>query len=147
MNTKNLMSTLAATLVVASTGAGLLAQDAPSPAPLTDQQLQRIRPIIQASQAEGARAQARLAECQRELEALYARYDLDDAAARKLQDEIVELQRRLLTTHHRMQIALRATVNAEQFDRLRRRLQQITAPSPAPDARPAAPPQRPARQP
>ena len=147
MNTKNLMTTLAATLVLASTTAWLLAQDATAPAPLTDQQLQRIRPIIQGTQAETARAQSRLAECQRELATLYARYDLDEAAARKLQDEIVELQRRLLTTHHRMQIALRATVNAEQFDRLRRRLEQMTAPSPAPDGRPVAPPQRPARQP
>jgi septal ring factor EnvC (AmiA/AmiB activator) len=148
MNTKNLMTTLAATLVVAFTTVWLPAQDATAPAPLTDQQLQRMRPIIQATQTETARTQARLAECQRELVTLYARYDLDEAAARKLQDEIVELQRRLLTSHHRMQKALRATVSQEQFERLRRRLELSSAPSPALDGRPTARPQRPsARQP
>jgi hypothetical protein len=96
---------------------------------LTEQQLERIRPIVQGTTAETARAQARLAECQRELAGLYARYELDEAAARKLQDEIVELQRGLLTAHHRMQKALRATVNAEQFERLRRRLEQLAVSS------------------
>jgi len=52
-----------------------------------------LRPIVQGTQHETARAQARLTECQRELAGLYARYELDEAAARKLQDEIVEIQR------------------------------------------------------
>ena len=131
MNLRRILTTLAATLVLASTTVWLLAQDQPAPAPLTEPQLQRIRPIVQGTQAATARDQARLAECQRELAGLYARYELDEAAARKLQDEIVDLQRQLLTSHHRMQKALRATVNAEQFERLRRRLEQAAAPSPA----------------
>jgi len=130
MNLRRILTTLAATLVLASTTVWLLAQNPPAPAPLTEQQLERIRPIVQGTQAETARAQARLAECQRELAGLYARYELDEAAARKLQDEIVDLQRQLLTAHHRMQKALRATVNAEQFERLRRRLEQAAAADP-----------------
>lgn len=130
MNLRRILRTLAATLVLASTTVWLPAQDQPAPAPLTEPQLQRIRPIVQGTQAETARAQARLAECQRELAGLYARYELDEAAARKLQDEIVDLQRQLLTAHHRMQKALRATVNAEQFERLRRRLEQAAAADP-----------------
>ncbi|HNQ87581.1 MAG TPA: hypothetical protein PKM73_02975 [Verrucomicrobiota bacterium] len=97
---------------------------------MTEQQLERIRPIVQGTTAETARAQARLAECQRELAGLYARYELDEAAARKLQDEIVDLRRQLLTAHHRMQKALRATVNAEHLERLRRRLEQAAAADP-----------------
>jgi chromosome segregation ATPase len=130
MNLRRILTTLAATLVLASTAVWLLAQVPPAPAPLTEQQLERIRPVIQGTTAETARTQARLAECQRELAALYARYELDEAAARKLQDEIVDLQRQLLTAHHRMQKALRATVNAEQFERLRRRLEQAAAADP-----------------
>jgi len=130
MNLRRILTTLATTLVLASTTVWLLAQVPPAPAPLTEQQRQRIRPVIQGTQAETARAQARLAECQRELAELYARYELDEAAARKLQDEIVDLQRQLLTSHHRMQKALRATVNAEQFERLRRRLEQAAAAGP-----------------
>jgi hypothetical protein len=125
MNAQRIHTALAATLLLVLTGLWLRAQDRPAPAPLTEPQLHRIRPIVQGTQAETARAQARLTECQRELATLYARYDLDEAAARKLQDEVVELQRRLLTAHHRMQKALRATVNAEQFERLRRRLEQM----------------------
>jgi len=128
MNPRRILTALAATLVLASTTVWLLAQDPPAPAPLTEQQLQRIRPVVQGTQAETARAQARLAECQRELAGIYARYELDEAAARQLQNEIVDLQRQLLTSHHRMQKALRATVNAEQFERLRRRLEQAAAP-------------------
>ena len=96
---------------------------------VTEAQLERIRPVIQRTQAETARLQTRLSECQRELAALYARYELDETAARKLQDEIVESQRQLLTAHHRMQHALRETLDAKQFERLRRRLEQALAPS------------------
>jgi len=135
MNSKWMIPLLATALVAGPATIWLLAQDAPPPAaaPLTDQQLQKIRPVIRGAQAETARRQNRLGECQRELAVLYARYDLDEAAARKLQDEIVELQRQLLTAHHRMQKALRASVDAAQFERLRRRLEQTSAPS-RPDA-------------
>jgi len=143
MNLRRILTTLAATLVLASTTVWLLAQNPPAPAPLTEQQLERIRPIVQGTQAETARAQARLAECQRELAGLYARYELDEAAARKLQDEIVDLQRQLLTAHHRMQKALRATVNAEQFERLRRRLEQAAAADPEASGQSTARPQIP----
>ena len=130
MNLRRILTTMAATLVVVSTSVWLLAQDQTVSPPLTEQQLQRIRPVVQGTQAETARAQARLAECQRELAGIYARYELDEAAARQLQNEIVDLQRQLLTSHHRMQKALRATVNAEQFERLRRRLEQAAAAAP-----------------
>jgi Spy/CpxP family protein refolding chaperone len=146
MNPQRIITALAATLVLASTTVWLLAQERFAPAPLTEQQLQRIRPIIQGTQAETTRAQTRLVECQRELAALYARYDLDEAAASKLREEIVDLQRQLLTSHHRLQKALRAVVTAEQFERLRRRLEQAATLHPAaggqPIERPEAPPTR-----
>jgi Spy/CpxP family protein refolding chaperone len=138
MNSKWMIPLLAAALVAGPTTVWLLAQETPPPAaaPLTEQQLQKIRPVIRGTQAETARAQTRLGECQRELAALYAHYELDEAAARKLQDEIVELQRQLLTAHHRMQKALRAVVTAEQFERLRRRLENPAAAAAKPDAKP-----------
>ena len=129
MNSKWMIPLLATLLVAGPTTAWLLAQAAPAPPPLTEAQLERIRPVIQRTQAETARLQTRLSECQRELAALYARYELDETAARKLQDEIVESQRQLLTAHHRMQHALRETLDATQFERLRRRLEQALAPS------------------
>jgi Spy/CpxP family protein refolding chaperone len=137
MNSKWMIPLLATALVASPTTAWLLAQDAPPPATpyLTEQQSKKISPIIRGTQAETARLQTRLAECQRELAALYARYELDEAAARKLQDEIVELQRQLLTAHHRMQKALRAVVTAEQFERLRRRLENAAAPAAKPEAK------------
>ena len=128
MNSKWIIPLLATALVAGPTTVYLLAQDAPPP--LTEAQLERIRPVMQRTQAETARLQTRLGECQRELTALYARYNLDEAAVGKLQDEIVELQRRLLIAHHRMQKVLRDTVEAAQFERLRRRLEQAAAPSP-----------------
>lgn len=140
MNSKPWMTIMAVILVAASTMLLIVAQDDPRPAPLTGQQLQRIRPMIRDTQAETARAQARLAECQRELTALYARYDLDETATRKLQEEIVELQRQLLTSHYRMQKVLRATVNAEQFEQLRRRLERAEASTSQGRAQPVAVP-------
>jgi Spy/CpxP family protein refolding chaperone len=150
MNSKWMIPLLATALVAGPTTVWLLAQDAPPPATpyLTEQQSKKISPIIRGTQAETARLQTRLGECQRELAALYAHYELDEAAARKLQDEIVELQRQLLTAHHRMQKALRAVVTAEQFERLRRRLEQAAALHSAVGGQPAARPEAsPPRQP
>jgi hypothetical protein len=123
-------------------------EHAPAPAPLTERQLQRIRPLARANQDETARLQTRLAERQRALAAVYTQYALGETEARKLQEEIVELQRQLLASHHRMQQELRAVVSAEQFDRLRRRLEQNMTPRPASEGRRTARPQAPpARQP
>jgi hypothetical protein len=150
MNSKWMIPLLATALVAGPTTVWLLAQDAPPPATpyLTEQQSKKISPIIRGTQAETARLQTRLGECQRELAALYARYELDEAAARKLQDEIVEFQRQLLTAHHRMQKALRATMDAGQFERLRRRFEQASVPGSPPVTRPtnrpeASPPRQP----
>jgi septal ring factor EnvC (AmiA/AmiB activator) len=140
MRTKLLMTLLVTVLLAGSTTTGLPAQDAPASQPLTEKQLQRIRPIIHRTQAETARLQTRLAECQRELAALYAHYDLDEAAAHQIQDEIVDLQRQLLTSHHRLQKALRDTVNAGQFERLRKRLEQPGSPTSAQKVEPLARP-------
>jgi Spy/CpxP family protein refolding chaperone len=141
MNSKWMIPLLATALVAGPTTVWLLAQDAPPPATpyLTEQQSKKISPIIRGTQAETARLQTRLGECQRELAALYAHYELDEAAARKLQEEIVDLQRQLLTSHHRLQKALRAVVTAEQFERLRRRLEHAVAPAAKPEVKPIRP--------
>jgi hypothetical protein len=53
--------------------------------------------------------------------------------------EIVELQRLLLANHHRMQVELRAIVNQERFEFLRRRLSNVVAPAAGNRETPAPP--------
>jgi septal ring factor EnvC (AmiA/AmiB activator) len=142
MKTTRPMTLLVIVMLAGSQILGLPTPDAPAAKPLAEKQLQRIRPAIHRTQAETARLQTRLAHCQSELAALYAHYDLDEPAAHKIQDEIVDLQRQLLTSHHRLQKALRETVDAGQFERLRRRLEQAAPPNSGQKDEPAAPPAR-----
>ena len=109
----------------------LAAQDTPAPAPLNARQTARVRGLVQTTQSEVTQLQNRLAERQRELDRVYSQYKLDEPAARKLQEEIVELQRRLLASHHQMHVGLRAIVDQKQYERLRERLEQILHPGAA----------------
>ena len=103
----------------------LAAQDAPVPAPLNTRQIERVRGLVETTQSEVTQLQTRLAERQRDLDRVYTQYRLDEPAARKLQEEIVELQRRLLASHHQMHVGLRSIVDQKQYERLRGRLEQI----------------------
>jgi hypothetical protein len=121
--------------LLASASAPLFAQPEPAPLPpLTERQIIQVRELVQATQSRITFLQARLNERQRDLARVYAQYDLDETQARKLQEEIIELQRQLLSGHHRMQTELRTIVGRERFDFLRARLEQalsfdpVTAP-------------------
>ena len=112
----------------------------PSPPPLTEGQLVRLRELVHGVQSQATLLQARLDERQRALAEVYTAYELDEERARKLQAEIVELQRSLLANHHTMQVELRAIVARDRFEVLRRRLAYVVAPPAAADRDPPAPP-------
>jgi len=118
--------------------------DPPSPPPLSQEQLVRVRGLVQEVQAQATLLQARLNERQRALAQVYMAYELDGPSAQKLQIEIVELQRSLLANHHRMQVELRKTVGRERFELLRRRLAQSVAPASAVNRESSASPNSPA---
>lgn len=104
------------------------AADESAPPPLSPEQIVRVRKLVQSVQTEAVLLQARLDQRQRELAEVYAVYELDGPRAQKLQAEIVELQRRLLANHHRMQAELRAIVSRKRFEFLRKRLAYVTSP-------------------
>jgi hypothetical protein len=124
-------------------------ESAPVPQ-LDERQIAQVRELVQTTQPKLTLLQARLGERQRELARVYARYELDETKARTLQEEIIELQRQLLASHHQMQIRLRTIVGRERFDFLRRRLEQAvsfdpsaTAPSSGNSAKEANPQKHP----
>src|SRR5262245_5601057 len=73
-------------------------------APLTDEQLVRLRELVRTTQATAEHLRQELAERERQLAEKYAQFELDEAAAEKLQSEVVELQKQLLTNYHRLQV-------------------------------------------
>lgn len=110
----------------------------------------RTRELVQRTQDQSTLLQARLGQRQRQLSAVYTRFDLDDAEARRLQEEIVELQRQLLANHHRLQVELRSLVSRDHFETLRLRVERMVSPVDPPPTRPAtpaAPPVRPSARP
>ncbi len=113
------------------------ADEPASSPPLSPEQMVRVRKLVQSVQTQATLLQARLDQRQRELAEVYMAYELDEPRAQKLQAEIVELQRLLLTNHHRMQVELRMIVSRERFEFLRRRLAHVVAPKTA-DAKPLA---------
>jgi hypothetical protein len=117
------------------------AADESVPPPLSPEQIVRVRKLVQTIQTEATLLQARLDQRQRELGEVYTVYELDEPRAQQLQAEIVELQRRLLANHHRLQVELRAIVSPERFELLVRRLRNsLSLPAPSPTSSPAAPP-------
>jgi hypothetical protein len=117
------------------------ADEPASPPPLSPEQVVRVRKLVQSVQTEATLLQARLDQRQRELSEVYTVYELDEPRAQQLQAEIVELQRRLLANHHRLQVELRAIVSPERFELLVRRLRNsLSLPAPSPTSSPAAPP-------
>ena len=115
------------------------AADEPASPPVDSEQIVRVRKLVRSVQTEATLLQARLDQRQRELGEVYTGYELDEPRAQQLQAEIVELQRRLLANHHRMQVELRAIVSRERFEFLRQRLANIVT-SPAADRKASAPP-------
>jgi Spy/CpxP family protein refolding chaperone len=96
---------------------------AADPPPLTDEQIARVRTLVKTHQDEQRVLRADLDAAQRKLAAVYARYDLDEAKAKALQSEVLEVQRKLLASYHSMQTELRAIVGPERFKVLSARIE------------------------
>jgi len=101
------------------------------PPPLTTEQLTQVRALVQRTQTEQAALKTELAAAQDKLSRCYAEYKLDEPQVVKLQDEIVELQKKLLVSHHRLQKELRTIVGAERFLILSRRIENALRSSPS----------------
>jgi chromosome segregation ATPase len=129
--------------------ATLLGQaEKPSPSPLTEEQVSRLRELVRATSETAKRLQAQLDEKQQQLARVYAQFELNERLATRLESEIVELQRQLLANHHKMQVELRTIVEKERFEVLRQRLSRALAPPKEPEpTRPAPPPPKERGQP
>ncbi len=110
---------------------------AATPPPLTAEQITLVRDLVRATQANAERLRQQLAERERELAGKYAAFDLDEAAAEKLQGDIVDLQKRLLANYHHLQVELRKVVGAERFAQLKQRLDNVLRPKPKADPKPS----------
>ncbi len=107
-----------------------------APPPLTEAQVTAVRDLLRTTQATAERLRRQLAERERELADKYASFDLDEAAADKLQAEIVDLQKRLLANYHHLQVELRKVVGPQRFAQLKARLDNALRPKPKTDAKP-----------
>jgi len=95
------------------------------PPPLTDEQRARISKLANETKQESDRLKALLDLRQRELAEVYAQYKLDEEKATRLETDVLDLQRQMLTNHHKMQVELRMLVGEERFNQLRRRLDNM----------------------
>lgn len=105
-------------------------------APLTREQSEKLRELVQRTQQESAALRGELEKRQQELVRRYEDYALDAAAVEKLQEEILGLQRKLLASYHRMHVEMRAVVDRERFLTLNQRISRLVGP---PLSKPAAP--------
>jgi hypothetical protein len=126
---------LLATPLLLLGSATAMPDDRPPP-PYTEEQIQQLRDLVQTTRATGAKLQTAVEEKQRELAGLYNQYELNERAAPRLQQEIVDLQQQLLANHHKMQKELRAIVSKERFSVLSQRLNRAMAPKEKPPERP-----------
>jgi hypothetical protein len=102
--------------------AALAVADAPQPPPLTEEQLTKVRTLVKTHQEEQAKLKAQLEKAQKKLADCYSRYELKDDDVKTLQDEILEVQGKLLKGYHSMQKELRSIVGPERFLVLSRRI-------------------------
>jgi hypothetical protein len=97
------------------------ADPVPEPPPFTEDQRARISKLANDTKQEADRLKGLLDKQQRELAAVYDEYELDEAKATKLEDEVLDLQKQMLANHRKMQVELRTLVGKERFQLLRRR--------------------------
>jgi len=95
--------------------------DPPAP-PLSEEQLTKVRTLVKTHQEEQAKLKAQLEKAQQKLADCYSRYELNDDDVKALQDEILEVQGKLLKSYHSMQKELRSIVGPERFKILSRRI-------------------------
>jgi hypothetical protein len=120
------------------------ASSASNPAPLTEEQLTRLRELVRSTQRKAEGLRQELADRERQLAEKYGQFELDEAAAEKLQSEIVNLQKQLLANYHHLQVELRKVVGPERFAQLKLRLDNALRPRPKAErppepSRPSAP--------
>jgi hypothetical protein len=109
------------------------------PAPMTDEQLVRLRALIKETQERAAAIKAQLDDRERELARLYLEYELNEPRATVLEAEIVALQRDKFANYHKMQVELRTIVGKERFDLLKQRLRYSGFFGPEPPKAPERP--------
>jgi hypothetical protein len=95
---------------------------AADPPPLTDDQVVRVRHLVKTHQDEQRTLKAALDGLQKKLAECYANYELDEKVAQILQDEVLDVQGKLLKSYHTMQKELRAIVGPERFKILSARI-------------------------
>lgn len=93
--------------------------------PLTEAQRTSIAKLANSTKKEADRLKNLLDTRQEELAVLYAKYKLDEDKAKKLEDDVIALQRELLTNYRKMQVELRALVGEERFVFLRQRIDNM----------------------
>jgi hypothetical protein len=100
----------------------------PAPPPLTEEQRTKIGKLANDTQKEAGRLKGLLEERQKELAAVYARYELDEKRAMKLETEILDLQRQMLANYRKMQVELRTLIGEDRFTILKQRLDRFLQP-------------------
>lgn len=93
--------------------------------PLTEKQREQLVQLVRTTQERSADLKRNLDEKQQDLAKRYADFALDEAAVKKLQKEILDLQGELLANYHRLHVELRTIVGPERFATLRQRLDNI----------------------
>jgi Spy/CpxP family protein refolding chaperone len=107
-------------LAAAQAGPGPRAGERLFPAELnlSPQQRERLDAVSARVRETSRELGRRLEERRRELDGLYNRFEMDEARARRLRQEIHEVQGDMLELHHWFQLELRKVLTAEQFTRL-----------------------------
>jgi len=85
---------------------------------LSPQQKERLDSLSSRVRSTNRELGRRLEGRRRELNLLYDRYEMDEPRARRLRQEIHEVQGELLELHHSFQLELRKILTIEQFTRL-----------------------------
>ncbi len=106
--------------------AALLVAPGADPQPLTEDQLTKVRTLVKTYQEEQTTLKTQFDKAQKKLADCYSRYELKDDDVKTLQDEILEVQGKLLRSHHAMQKELRAIVGPERFLILSKRIENAT---------------------
>ncbi|GIW81663.1 MAG: hypothetical protein KatS3mg105_3470 [Gemmatales bacterium] len=92
--------------------------------PLSEDQVARLRRLVQTTQQNVRKIQTQLDDLESRLAQVYGQYDLDEQHAQELIGRIVDLQRQKLENYQRMHIELRKIVGKERFEILKERLRR-----------------------
>jgi hypothetical protein len=111
-----------------------LAVTAADPPPLTAEQLTKVRDLVKTHIEGQTKLKERLDTAQKSLADCYSRYELKDEDVKGFQDEVLDVQSKLLRSYHATQKELRAIVGPERFLVLSRRIDNALR-DPAPESK------------